>query len=66
MAQYIRALEERVQALQAEERNLADSGRKDESNLVKIRLNILNVCKTIYQVAQRTEKGEKDDKFSIF
>lgn len=58
MEQYIRCLEGETARLKREEQELCQQCRKDESNLIKIRLNILDVCKTICQVVWRTEKEE--------
>ena len=50
-------IEKEVDNLQKEEKELVASDRKDEANLVKIRINIYNICATIYQVV---EKGKTD------
>lgn len=59
MEQYILCLEEECKCLKMEMQALRCQCRKDESNLVKIRTNILDVCKTICQVVWRTEQEEK-------
>ena len=42
-------IDQSVNDLAQEEKSLADSDRKDESNLVKIRINVYGICKTIYK-----------------
>lgn len=37
---------------------LAASDRKDDSNLVKIRINVYGICKSIYSVLINTMKSE--------
>ena len=54
MEQFITYIDETVKILQEKERELAQSDRKDEANMVKIRINIYGVCRTIYDVVLRT------------
>lgn len=50
MNQFITYIDQSVKALVQEEKSLAASDRKDESNLVKIRINVYGICKSMYGV----------------
>ena len=50
-------LDESIKTLQEEEQNLIASDRKDEANFVKIKINICDICKTIYAVSTKTHDG---------
>lgn len=60
MDSYIASLTERIAALQAEAQSLAESHREDEANLIKIRVNILGVCKTVRETFVRLGKSDGD------
>ncbi len=57
MNHFVAFIEEKVKLLQQEEQELAASDRKDESNLVKIRINVYGICKTVYEVFAKTKVG---------
>lgn len=59
MQEFVKYIEESVEKLEREEKMLADSDRKDEANLVKIRINIYGICKTVWQVVVQGQA--KDD-----
>ena len=59
MEAYIRKLDAYLADLQAQEKALAEKNCLDESNFLKIRINIVNVCKTVCQVMWKTEAEEK-------
>lgn len=63
MNQFISYIDQSVKSLVQEEKNLAASDRKDESNLVKVRINVYGICKSMYGVlSNRTEnRGWKAD-----
>ena len=50
MNAYINYLSSEIAQLQEQEKLLASSYRKDEANLARIRMNILDICKTVYGV----------------
>ncbi len=50
MSSLLEYIDKTVEQLQKEEKSLASTDRKDESNLVKIRINVYGICKTVYQV----------------
>lgn len=58
MNKYIAYLEKTIVELQKEETLLAATDRKDEANFIKIKMNICDICKTIYNVSARTNHGE--------
>lgn len=53
MEQFITFIDETIEKLRAEEKQLAESHRKDEANLVRIKMNIYDICKTVYGVCAR-------------
>ena len=53
MQEFITYIDEAVQNLEKEEQMLVNSERKDESNLVKIRINIYGICKTVLNVVAK-------------
>ena len=58
MNKYIAYLEKTINELQKEEKLLATTSRKDEANFIKIKINICDICKTIYNVSARSNQGE--------
>lgn len=59
MEQFITYIDQSVNALVQEEKNLAASDRKDESNLVKIRINVYGICKSIYGVFSNMSENSR-------
>lgn len=59
MEQFMTYVDQSVNGLLLEEKRLADSDRKDESNLVKIKINVYGICKSIYGVFQK-QYGEAE------
>ncbi len=57
MNNYITYLEEAIKELQKEEETLIMASRKDEANFIKIKINICDICKTIYNVTAKTKSG---------
>lgn len=57
MNRYIAYLEEKIEELQKEEEQLIAGERKDEANFVKIKMNICDICKTVYNVHAKTKQG---------
>ncbi len=58
MEQFITYIDETTAKLQQEERELAATDRKDESNLMKIRINVYGICKTLFEVSRKQNAGE--------
>lgn len=50
MERFIAYLEDTTARLRQEEKELADSHRKDEADLMKVRINVYGICKTIFGV----------------
>lgn len=57
MSKYIEYLEVTIKALKKEEEELIKTSRKDEANFIKIKINICDICKTIYNVSAKTNSG---------
>ena len=53
MEQFIIYIDETTLKLQQEEKELIVSDRKDEANLIKIKINVCGICKTLYNVASK-------------
>ena len=51
-------IDKTLNRLKEEEKNLASADRKDESNLVKIQINVYGICKTVYQVFSQSKEGK--------
>jgi len=58
MEQFTSFIEESTAKLQQEEKDLNISDRKDEANLVKVKINIYGVCKTLYVVVTKTNSAD--------
>ena len=63
MEQFITYIDGATAKLQQEERELAATDRKDESNLTKIRINVYGICKTLFEVSckQNIDEALKED-----
>lgn len=57
MEKFIAYLHETTTLLKVEEQQLIDSNRKDEANFTKIKINICDICQTIYHVSAKTNSG---------
>ena len=53
MEQFIIYIDETTLKLQQKEKELIASDRKDEANLIKIKINVCGICKTLYNVASK-------------
>lgn len=53
MERFITFIDETINNLRAQEKQLAEDARKDEANLVRIKINIYDVCRTVYGVCVR-------------
>ena len=58
MSAYLKALEAAAAQLAGEAAALRASGREDEATLARIRINIHDICRTLYQVCARGAQGE--------
>lgn len=59
MNQFIQYINDTIEQLQKEEQELILSDRKDEANFVRIKMNICDVCRTIYNVTEKRTTPEK-------
>lgn len=57
MSKYIEYLDETIKELQKQEKELIQTSRKDEANFIRIKINICDICKTIYNVSAKTNSG---------
>lgn len=57
MNKYIEYLESTIKELKNEEAELIKTSRKDDANFIKIKINICDICKTIYNVSAKTNSG---------
>lgn len=59
--EFVAYLDQAITAAAGEVNALNGSARQDEANLAKVKLNILNVCKTIFETFVRV--GKSDDQY---
>ena len=58
MSAYLKELEAAAAQLAGEATALRASGREDEATLARIRINIHDICRTLYTVCARSAQGE--------
>lgn len=59
MNEYINFLDETIEGLKKEEEKLIRANRKDEANFVRVKSNICDICRTMYQVSAKSKSGEE-------
>ena len=59
MSTYLEELEAAAAKLAGEAASLKASGRDDEATLARIRINIHDICRTLYTVCARSAQGEE-------
>lgn len=59
MNEFIMYLNNAIESAQNKEQELVASERKDEANLQKIKANIYGICRTVYEVLEKTKSGEE-------
>lgn len=57
MNKYIEYLDATIQELQKQEKEFIHSERKDEANFIRIKKNICEIAKTIYNVSVKNNSG---------
>lgn len=62
MNEFIKYLNNSIEAAQKKEQELIASERKDEANLQKIRANIYGICRTVFEVVSKNKSGEELEK----
>lgn len=53
MSKYIEYLDETIRELKETEKELVQTDRKDEANIIRIKMNICDIAKTIYNVSAK-------------
>lgn len=56
---FINYIDECTEKLLQEEKKLAASDRKDEANLVKIRINVYGICKIYFETESKNKSGKE-------
>ena len=59
MLEFLKYLEQSIEDLKAEEKDLVEKDRKDEANFARIKMNIYGIAKTYYDVVKKS-CGETD------
>ena len=57
MSKYIEFLDQTIEELKKQERDLIQNNRKDEANFIRIKINICDISKTIYNVSAGKNSG---------
>lgn len=61
MENYIDWLDSAVSKLKEEQKELENSSRADEANFAKVRINVLEICKTVFGVFKKVKTPEEFD-----
>lgn len=59
MNEYIEYLDKTIIELQKEENELIQTNRKDEANFIRIKRNMCDICKTVYNVHAKQKSGDE-------
>lgn len=59
MTDYLNYLDAAVAGFQQEAQGLLSQDRADEANIVKIKINVCGICKTVYEALQRATPPEQ-------
>lgn len=62
---FIEYIDNKIQELKNEEMVLGKEDRKDEANFVKIKINICEICKTLYNVSKKEPNGQSAKDFFV-
>ena len=62
---FIEYIDKKIQELKNEEMVLGKEDRRDEANFVKIKINICEICKTLYNVSKKGPKGQSAKEFFV-
>lgn len=57
MSKYIEYLDETIRELKETEKELVQTDRKDEANIIRIKMNICDIAKTVYNVSVKKNSG---------
>lgn len=61
MENYIAWLDSAVSKLKEEQKELEHSSRADEANFAKVRINVLEICKTVFGVFKKVKTPDEFD-----
>ena len=62
---FIEYIDNKIQELKDEEMVLRKENRIDEANFVKIKINICEICKTLYNVSKKGSNGQSAKEFFV-
>ena len=62
---FIEYIDNKIQELENEDMLLEKENRKDEANFSKIKINICEICKTLYNVSKKGPNGQSAKEFYI-
>ena len=62
---FIEYIDNKIQELENEDMLLEKENRKDEANFSKIKINICEICKTLYNVSKKATNGQNAKEFYI-
>ena len=62
---FIEYIDNKINELKSEEIQLQSSDRKDEENLTKVKINICEICKTLYNVSKKEPNGQNANEFYL-
>ena len=57
MKQFVEYIDDMIAQLKVEEQELIATDRKDEANFFRIKMNIYDICKTVYIVSEKRFNG---------
>lgn len=58
MKPFVKYIDDMITELKVEEQELISTDRKDEANFIRIKMNICDICKTVYVVSEKRFNGE--------
>lgn len=62
---FVDYIDKKIQDLKNEEMLLEKENRKDEADFSKIKINICEICKTLYSVSKNGPKGQSAKEFFV-
>lgn len=62
---FVEYIDNKIADLKNEEIQLKNSDRNDEANLTKIKINICEICKTLYNVSKKEPNGQNAKEFYL-
>ena len=62
---FVDYIDKKIQDLKNEEMLLEKENRKDEADFSKIKINICEICKTLYNVSKKAPNGQNAKEFYV-